>query len=320
MAFPNSVISDMVATTLENRSKSIADNVTSHNALFRNIKVVPADGGLELREHLSFAENGNGGSYSGYDTLPTGAQDVVSGAQFQWAQYAVPVSFNGRELAMNSGKEQLIDLVSARVDVAEATMKNLLNRHAYLDGTGNNGKNLTGLAAAIPLGNTSGTYGGIARSGNTFWQNQKFQASVDGTGVATASTIQSYWTKLYQSCVRGTDKPNLIIAELSVFNLYMNSLQSLQRFSSTASAGAGFEEVMFMGAPVYMEPTSSGIQANTAYFLNTDYIRLRPQADRNMSTLDDKQSINQDAVVKTLVWMGNLTCRGTKFQGIFSNT
>lgn len=70
MAFAN--ISDVVATTIESRSKSIADNVTKNNALLSklsmrgNIRTV--SGGSKIFQEISFAENGNAGWYSGLTT------------------------------------------------------------------------------------------------------------------------------------------------------------------------------------------------------------------------------------------------------------
>jgi hypothetical protein len=325
MSFPNN-ISDIIATTIELRSKDISDNVTSHNAALSSMakkgNVELASGGSVIQENFSFAENGNAGSYSGYDVLPTAAQDVISGAQYQWAQYAVPVMFSGREAAINSGAAALIDLIKARVTVAENSLRNVINRHIYLDGTGNNGKNLTGLAAAVPLANSTGVYGGIDRSvsTNAFWRNQKFQATVDGSGAATTATIQAYWTTLYNACIRGTDKPSIILAAPAPYAMFQGSLQAIQRISDTDTANAGFTNLLFMGTPVILETASAGIGTNVAYFLNTDYLKFRPHTDRNFVALDDKQSINQDATAKTLAWMGNITCSGAKFQGIFSNT
>lgn len=322
MAFPN--LNDLAATTIENRSATIADNVTQHNAALlimkKNGGVQTFDGGTFINQNLSFAENGNGGSYSGYDTLAIGAQDVISAAQFNFSQYAVPVTFSGREQLINSGKEALIDLVESRVEVAESTMQNLLNRHFYLDGTGNNGKNLTGLAAAIPLANTTGVYGGIDRSAYSFWRNQKYQASVDGAGVATAATIQSQWNQVVIPLTRGTDKTNVILCAPNVYALFQASLQPQQRFMDADLANAGFQTLQFMGIPVVFDTAASGISTNVAYFLNTKYIKWRPHADRNMVSLDDKSAVNQDATVKTLAWAGNLTMSGSKFQGIWSNT
>lgn len=325
MALLNPAINDVVATTIELRSKDIADNVTANNAVFRQMSkkgnVETASGGYEIRETINTSENGNFGSYSGSDLLPTGAQDGFTAAQFQWAQYAVPIVITGREIAMNSGMAQQIDLVKARVKLAEATMVNGLNRHFYLDGTANNGKNLTGLGAAVPLSPTN-VYGGIDRTSalGAIWKNQKFQASVDGTGVATSATIYNYWVNLYLSCTRGTDKPSVIVAAQNLYAMFMAALTPQQRFMTGDSANAGFSEIMFMGTPVYFEPVAAGITTSTAYFLNTDYLKLRPHSDVNMVALDDKSSVNQNVIVKTLAWQGNVTCSGAKFQGIFSNT
>lgn len=332
MSFPN--VSDIVTTTLENRSGEIADNVTNNNALLwalnKKGNVKTFDGGRVIFQELSFAQNGNGGSYSGMDALSTTQQDVISSPQFPIAQYAVPVVISGLEELQNSGKEQVIDLLDARMDVAVSTMKNLLNQHLYLDGTGNSGKNLTGLAAAVPLANTSGTYGSINRATWSFWQNQKWQASVDGSGmggvITTANAATSAYQQmlqLYLACVRGTDTPKIGIAGSTLYGLYLGALQNLQRFTSSDAtmASAGFENVKLNGMPIVFENTASGIASTTAYFLNTDYLFFRPHAKRNMVPLSpDRVSFNQDAAVSILAWAGNLTCSGAKFQGIFSNT
>jgi hypothetical protein len=323
MSFPN--LSDLAATTIEYRSKDIADNVTNHNAALVAMKkaggVSTFDGGTFINENLSFAENGNGGSYSGYDTLPTATSDVITAAQYSFSQYAVPVTFSGRETLTNSGKEALIDLVEARVKNAEATMANLLNKHFYMDGTGNSGKNITGLAAAIPLSNATGTYGGINRATYAMWRNQKFQASVDGAGVATTgSALISQWNQFILSMTRGTDRPKIILASPQVYALYESGLQSMQRISDATLGNAGFQTLQFQGIPVVFDTNASGIGANTAYFLNTDYMKWRSHKDRNMVALDDKSAVNQDSTVKTLVWAGNLTMSGPQFCGVYSNT
>ena len=55
------------------------------------------------------------------------------------------------------------------------------------------------------------------------------------------------------------------------------------------------------------------------YFLNTDYIFLRPHRDRNMVPLDpDRFSVNQDAMVKLVAWAGNLTTSNRFLQGVIT--
>ena len=113
MAFPN--VSDIVATTIQNRSRSIADNVTKNNALLARLNqrgnVKPFAGGSTILQELSFAENGNAGFYSGYDTLPVAAQDVISASEWSIKQLACPVVISGLEMLQNSGREQFIDLL-----------------------------------------------------------------------------------------------------------------------------------------------------------------------------------------------------------------
>lgn len=323
MAFPN--ISDIVATTIEARNKEIADNVTNNNAVLAYIKksgnVKTVTGGSTIYEELSFAQNGNAAWYSGYDTLATGAQDVISGATFTLKQAAAPVTISGLELLQNSGKQQMIDLLDARLQVAESTLNNMIVQGIYSDGTGSGGKQITGLQAAVPLANTTGIYGGIDRATWSVWRNNKFKCTTDGSGAATSANIQGYMNALWAKQVRGMDAPDLIIMDQAYYALYLASLQSLQRFSTTESAGAGFNTIKFMSADVIFDNTATGIAANTAYFLNTKYLKFRPHADRNFVALDPGKrfSSNQDAQTTIMAWAGNLTSSGAMFQGVMQN-
>ena len=227
MAFPN--ISDIIATTIENRSRRIADNVTKNNALLKklsergNIRTV--SGGRLIYEELSFAENGNAGWYSGYDLLPVAAQDVLSAAQFEFKQAACPVTISGLEQLQNSGKEAFIDLLEQRINVAESTMANLICGGLYADGTGSGGKEITGLNAAVPLDPTANaTYGGINQQTWTFWRN-KFKDS------ANTTTLAADWNGLWAELIRGTERPDLIMVDSVCWLAYLATLQNLQRFS-----------------------------------------------------------------------------------------
>jgi hypothetical protein len=323
MAFPN--VSDIVATTIQSRSRQIADNVTKNNALLSrlnqrgNIKTI--SGGNVILEELSFAENGNAGFYSGYDLLPVAAQDVISAAEFSIKQFAVPVVMSGLEMLQNSGKEAFIDLLEARLNVAEATMMNKLAQSVYSDGTGSGGKEVTGLNAAVASTNTSGTYGGIDRATWTFWQNKKYDFS-DNTVTPGPTTIQNAMNTLWASCTRGNDRPDLIVVDTVYWGYYMSSLQALQRFSSPETGNLGFPSLKFMDADVVLDGGIGGFcPASTGFFLNTKYLKWRPHKDRNMVPLSPNRryAINQDAEVQILGWAGNLTCSGAQFQGRLQN-
>lgn len=319
MAFPN--VSDVVATTIESRSGEIADNVTKNNALLMKLKqrgnIRTFDGGSVIFEEISFAENGNAGYYSGYDLLPVAAQDVLSSAQYAIKQAAVPVVMSGLEMLQNAGKEKIIDLLDGRMDVAEASIQNLLAGGVYADGTGSGGKEVTGLGAAVPLNPNTGTYGSIDRATWTFWRNQ----FTDTTGI-TAATIQQSWNAQWAKQVRGRDRPDLILVDNVTWSLYMASLQAIQRFVDVNTANLGFPSIKFMDADVVLDGGIGGFcPAGQAFFLNTKYIFWRPHAQRNMVPLspNKRYAINQDAEVQILAWAGNMTTSGAQFQGRWDN-
>ncbi len=323
MAFANPNYTGILATTIENRSRKIADNVTNNNAVLKKLSekgnIDTFSGGSKIIQELSFAENSNASYYSGYDLLPVGASDVISAAEYEIKQAAVPVTMSGLEMIQNSGKERMIDLLKARLKVAESTMKNLLTTGIYSDGTGYGGKEVDGLNAAVPLDPTAAAYGGIDGSVYTFWQN----AVSDQTG-ADATTIQGFWNELWSNLVRGGDRPDCIVTDNTVWTTYVASLQAQQRFSNTNSGDAGFMTLKFMDSDVILDGgiyngTGSGCPEGTAFFLNTDYLHWRPYAGRNMVPLNPNRryAVNQDAEVQILAWAGNLTVSGRQFQGRF---
>ena len=314
MSFPN--ISDIAATTIESRSKTLADNVTKNNALLRwieergNTKVVT--GGTKIYQELSFAENGNAGYYSGYDLLPTAAQDVLSAAEFELKQAACPVVISGLEQLQNAGRERMIELLDGRMTVAEASMMNLLAGGAYSDGTGSGGKQIVGLDLAVSDTPTVGSYGGIDPATWTFWQNKYTAAAMDSTTVG--ASMNTMWASL----VRGMDRPDLLVMDNLFWGIYVASLQSQQRFTSVTKAVRGFPTIGFMDADVVLDGGLGGFcQSATCYFLNTKYLHWRPHAQRNMVPLSPNRryATNQDAEVQIIGWAGNMTCSGRQFQG-----
>lgn len=329
MAFSNAQITDLIATTIQNRSGELADNLTNNTALLDRLKkrgnVRPFGGGTVILEEIMYndANTNNANSYSGYEAINISPDSPISAAQYDIKQYADAVTMSGLEMLQNAGKEQIIDLLDGRMAVSEARLLNRIAGDIYLDGTGNGGKNITGLASAVPDAPSTGTYGGIDRATWSFWRSKKYSGANDGGAAVSASNIQKYMTALALQLVRGQDKPDLIVADNNYYALYVESLQAIQRVTGdgSGSAGAGFVSLKFYGggtsADVVLDGgIGGGATANHMWFLNTKYIFLRPHKDRNFVPIGgERQAINQDAIVKLYGWAGNLTCSGSQFQG-----
>lgn len=328
MAFANSAVSDIIATTIQSRSGELSDNVTANNPILARLQkkgnVRPFSGGNVILEEIMYTDSSttNANSYSGYEVLNIAPNSPISAAQFSIAQYYAAVTISGLEMLQNSGKEAIIDLLEGRVRVAEAQIKNRIDTDLYLDGTGNSGKNLTGLAAAVPDAPTSGTYGGIDRAVWSFWQSKKFSGVTDGGAAVSSANITAYMTKLAIQLVRGADKTDLIVADNNYYGLYVNSLQAIQRVTSEDSAGAGFASLKFYGGGTSADVVLGGgigghATANHMWFLNTNYIHFRPHSDRNFTNIGgERQAVNQDAVTRLMGWAGNLTMSGSQFNGV----
>jgi len=165
---------------------------------------------------------------------------------------------------------------------------------------------------------TTGTVGGINRASWPFWRNVKFSGSSDGGGAVALSNIQSYMNRVYLQIARGKDKPDLIVADNNYFRIYWESLQAIQRITSSNLGEAGFDSLKYMNADVVFDGGyGGGAPASTMYFLNTDYIYFRPHKDRNFQPIGgDRMNPNQDAVVKLMGWAGNMTMSNGFLQGV----
>lgn len=316
MASPNSAFTEIVTTTLQGYSKTLADNVTNHNALLRWIdskgNKVPATGRTIVQE-LEYAENATTKWYSGAETFNVAPSDVFTAAEFNYKQLGGNVVITGLEQIQNSGPEAIHNLLRSRIRNLEKSLKNTVATALFAAGTGTDGKELGGLQLLVSDDST-GTVGGINGATYTFWANQYYDFSGESiTAGATADTIQAAMNDLWISCVRGADKPDVMVADSTYYKYYLSSLQANQRFTSDKKAAAGFMNLMFMDAPVFYDDQCPSAHM---YMLNTDYLFLRPAKGREFVPLGEKASINQDAMVMPVVWAGNLTVSNRALQGV----
>ena len=338
MASPG--LSEIVTTTLRNRSKKLADNMLRNNgALVRlnsrgNVK--PFSGGRTIVQEIEYANNSTYKRYSGYEVLNIQPSDVITAAEYPIRQAAVAVSISGLEMLQNSGKEAVIDLLESRIKNAEKTFMNGLAYDVYSAGTLTG--QISGLANLVASSPATGIVGGIDRATWSFWQNIAYSSATDGGAAFSAANAYQQMLALYVQLVRQQDRPDLILASNAAWSAYNENLHAIQRITSTDSdvAKAGFASVKFMDSDVVLD---GGFQGTTTdgntfgsggagavggvpsgvnmYFLNTNYIYLRPHKDRNMVPLDpDRFSVNQDAMVKLIGWAGNMTLSNAFLQGV----
>jgi hypothetical protein len=316
MASPNSTFTELVTTTFRKHPAALADNVSDHNALYNRLKskgqiMKASGGGTTIVEPLDYAENSTFQRYSGYDALNIQASDVLSAAEYNWVQSAIAVVASGRELRINSGKEQIINLARSRMKNAMRTAANNMSVDLYSSGSLSN--QMGGLGHIITSDGT-GTVGGINSSTYSWWANQFHE--VTGSDAWTKSTIAGYMMTLWLACVRGTDKPDLIVSTHDFWAAYWESLHDLQRYKTEGTPDT-FDSVKFQSADVIFDSNDNfSTTGETMYFLNSDYLSLKYHPDANWTPMPEVKPTNQDAATVLILWMGQLCCSNRARQGV----
>ena len=322
MAAPN--LTELVSTTLRNRDRFVADNVTNHNALLRTMEdrgnIKNAGGGRDLTEPLLYNELATK-FYDGFETFSIDtSQEVIDAAVYQWKQLGGFAFISGKEKHMNREKWQAVSIAESRVDSLIAGLRNKTGLSIYGTGSEDGGKGFGGLRLLVADDPTAGPVGGIDPTAHPFWQNSADTAA----GTFSATTIKSAMNAMHLNLLRGADQPDLIVASRNPFTAYWESLQENMRHTSAKLADAGFRTLEFVGTPVVYDAQCAtdltGDGQGRMYFLNTKYLCFRRAPERWFTTEDYRQVENADYEVVPNWTMGNMTTNARFLQGVIART
>ena len=317
MANPN--ISQLLSTTMENQLAKVVDNIAENNIVFNKLRdrgrILRQSGGTTFRETLSYAENATIQSQGQYDTYDTTPQDVITSADFDQKIITGTITMTDLEANQNRGKEQIIPLMKAKMEVLKTSFDNVFGDQSYSDGTGEGGQEIGGLQLLVADDPTTGTVGGINRAtaSNTFWRNQVYDFSVESV-TPSNTTIQGSMNTLYRRCqTQGGQLIDLITAGDTYFGFFEESLQANQRFSDGKLAKLGFDAYKYKAADVVYDTKCSDTRM---YFLNTRFLSYKYIGDAMMSVGAATRPHNQGVTVVPMTSMGNLTISNARVHGV----
>ncbi len=313
----NTTFTELVTTTFRKHRREVKDNLSLRIALLKYLKrrgnYRLEDGGLTIATPLDYASNATYQRYSDWDVLNISQSDVLSAAEYQWRQIAINVVASGRELRINSGETQIINLAKARIKNAIRTFNNNFSSDLYSAGSLTNQVN--GLQAIIADTNTN-TVGGIDANTWTFWRNSVLDASDAVTTISATNIEHGCMLPLWLTIDRGPDdQPDLIVMDSVYYALFEASQTSMKRYNDVSKGDAGFVTLKYKNADVIYDG-ASGIPASHAYFVNSNYLELVAHKDADMEEMDKLHPVNQDGSIIPILWMGNLTCSNRFLQGV----
>ena len=309
MAAGNADFDQILSTTLKNYIPKLADNVFTARPLFYALTngqtIRRISGGAKIVVPIIYGTNSTAGSYAGDDTIAITAQTGISAAEYSWKQYAASVTINGIEEAKNNGEAEIIDLLEGKVMQAEETIIQNMNTMFWGDGTGNASKDMNGLNKLVGTGLT---VGGIDATdvANDWWRS-------DLTNQAGVLTIAAM-AKTYNNVSVGNDQPTIIISDQDEYEAYEALLQPQLRYTDSRVADAGFQNLLFKGAPVTFDSDTN--LDGKMFFLNNKYLRLVAHTDTWFQPTPFVRPTNQDARYAQILCYGELTTSNRARQGM----
>ena len=308
----NANFDQILSTTLYNYVPKLADNVFGARPLFYALTngqtIRRVSGGAKIIVPIIYGSNSTAASYAGADTIPITAQDGISAAEYDWKQYAATVTITGIEEGKNNGEAAIIDLLEGKIMQAEQTIIDNMNAMFWGDGTGNGGDDWMGIQGIVADGSI---LGGIdpTGAGNSWWVPTM---TTHGAAALTTAAMSS----VYNTVSVGNDQPTIIFTDQERYEDYEALLQTNLRYTSATVADAGFQNLLFKGAPVTFD---DACEANAMYFLNTKYIRLVGHTETWFQPTPFVRPTNQDARFAQILCYGNLTCSNRSRQGRLFN-
>lgn len=287
----------------------IADNVYNSNPIFfrlnkMNKKMV--QGGTQIELPLMYARFAAGGWYTGFDALNIAPSDTVKNAAFDWKQAYVPVTVDGRTLVRADSPLAIANFLSFYFGQAEMELAEIIGSAIWQTAPAANQPD--SIPTAVDNATLAATYGGLARSSNTFWE-----AQIDDT--TTALTFAAMQTQ-FGAATFGGRHPTLIVTDQHEYNTFVGLFTSTTYFERGPAgydeilAQAGWTNALFNQVPVVVDShvpvgvVNSG--QHSMWFLDENYMYLIVATGVDFKLEDFITPVNQDAMVAKLYWMGDL--------------
>ena len=260
---------DLITSTLDNIRDGLTEQWAMGNILTKKLmergNMDELDGGNQLVENIEYQGSTTTGWVSSSAIVPVGITPILKQATFLWAVLAGSIGIDDHEMAKNSGKHQMVNLLTARINNVKEQFDQDLEL-ALVGQTTPNADTMWSLLDIIDASNPAlANFGGINRDTFAFWQATEIVSGAFATqGLEDMRTGQLTVSK------GGKEKPDLYISTQAIYEAYLARLTPFERLAKTADLE--FNHVAFDGKPFVF---SEQMTAQTLLGINTKYTRLK---------------------------------------------
>lgn len=269
MAIP---VTQLVAATYDdvvNEKNKAADQWSDASALNHLEKIGGVKriaGGPKITVTLDYRIN-QGLDFLATDTTATSTTktEILTHAEYTPIPLVVPVNWSFFDEAVNSEKNQKVDLVSSIVDNAITSHDQGIEDALFAATGGTDGFNTF---VDIFTEDGTGTVGTIVSGTETWWKNQ-----FKDWGTDTGATLLADYNTLYFACSKGSAgrQPNVVIGSSLLYGSFLAANQANQRFLE--ATGGTLKYVKLQNAD-YIYSSEVSAAAEHAFMFNTQDTQL----------------------------------------------
>jgi hypothetical protein len=315
---PDPNLGQVTATVWENViGKEPNDNIFNSRAFFYSLA---GGGAAGLKKGVGFEgrESAAGGRVFDFTLeLDTTRIDVFDAARYDWKINAGTVVWSDLEELRAQADSGKINLIASKLENGKNSHINAMNQQLLGDGTGNGGKDMSGIKQIIASSPTSGTVGGINRANFSFWRNK--QTSATGTNF---DTLRAAMRSIYNQCSRGgmIDAPTAGLTTRTVFQGYESLLIANERFTTDDKANNGQgafanASLKFKGATLFYD---EDLDTDNLYFYNPKFLKLIYLKSAWMKMKDRIEPANQLAAIQRVFTVANLATNNSRRLGVIT--
>lgn len=237
-------------------------------------------------------------------SMPMTEGELFTMAYEDWKYVAVSCVRYGTEDQQNRGSARIIDYVERKINAAERSLNEELERVCFADGTGVDEPN--GLQKLIAADPTSGTVHGLDRATYDWFRNQTKTA----TGAASVYLISDMRNMLNNltKYSRSEVKDIFMMTDQTTYEAYEDVCLEMKQFFNQSLIDAGFEHLVYRGRPLMWSPSAPSAKI---YFINPQYLKLVIDPDYFMDMTEWKAIPDQvnDRVAQIVCAMNMVTNR-----------
>lgn len=249
------------ADNIGNASRTLA-LFTSSGRTDANGKSVPMTkdelitGGRNIQRGIRSTRSTARGSYTGWDTLDVDPNRQFDAAEQPFREYYASIMIDFTTELGNRGKEGVVNYLDSLYAASFSDVNDMIATGIFNSAATRIGLQAKGINGLREFCSSGRTWMGINSITETYWD-----AMYDTTGHTIANLsdpthadyIQKTMREMFRNCSVMGKTPTHIVTTKSIYDIYLESMLSQQRFAGSREGSLGFEVLKFEGAEVFWD-------------------------------------------------------------------